>query len=67
MVAVEFSPIYADYAREHLKTKRSGTLESVEADFYTVELAGRFDVVCYWDGFGVGSDADQRRLLRRIA
>jgi hypothetical protein len=23
--------------------------------------------VCYWDGFGVGSDADQRRLLRRIA
>jgi hypothetical protein len=24
-------------------------------------------VVVYWNGFGVGSDADQRRLLRRIA
>ncbi|MBN1286337.1 MAG: class I SAM-dependent methyltransferase [Anaerolineae bacterium] len=67
VVAVEFSPVYAGYAREHLKTPRTGTLEVVEADFYTVELAGPFDVVCYWDGFGVGSDADQRCLLRRIA
>jgi hypothetical protein len=27
---------------------------------------GRFDVVAYFDGFGIGSDEDQRRLLRRI-
>lgn len=67
VVAVELSPIYAGYAREHLKTPRTGTLEIIEADFYTVELAGRFDVVCYWDGFGVGADADHRRLLQRIA
>jgi SAM-dependent methyltransferase len=67
VIAVELSPIYANYAREHLKTPRTGILEVIEADFYTVELADRFDVVCYWDGFGVGSDADHRRLLRRIA
>jgi SAM-dependent methyltransferase len=67
VVAVEFSSVYAGYAREHLKTPHAGTLEIVEADFYTVDLSGRFDVVCYWDGFGVESDADQRRLLRRIA
>jgi hypothetical protein len=30
-------------------------------------LEGPFDVVCYWDGFGIGSDADQRRLLKRIS
>jgi SAM-dependent methyltransferase len=36
-------------------------------DFYRVRLDGQFDVVCYWNGFGVGSDAEQRRLLRRIA
>ncbi len=36
-------------------------------DFYAVSVPGPFDVVCYWDGFGVGSDADQRRLLARIA
>jgi SAM-dependent methyltransferase len=39
----------------------------IKDDFYTVHLDGRFDVVCYWNGFGVGSDADQRALLRRIA
>ena len=44
-----------------------GSLRALEADFYTVDLAGPFDLVCYWDGFGVGTDGDQRRLLRRIA
>ena len=39
----------------------------MEGDFYRVELEGSFDAVFYWDGFGVGSDADQRRLLCRIA
>ncbi|MGH3503325.1 MAG: class I SAM-dependent methyltransferase, partial [Nocardioidaceae bacterium] len=39
----------------------------VRDDFYQVRLEGRFDLVCYWNGFGVGADADQRRLLRRVA
>ena len=38
----------------------------INGDFYTAELDGRFDVVCYWDGFGIGSDEDQRTLLKRI-
>lgn len=42
-------------------------LHLIRGDFYQVELPGRFDVVCYWNGFGIGSDADQRRLLRRIS
>ena len=41
-------------------------MEMVRADFYTVALDGRFDVVCCWEVFGLGDDADQRRLLRRI-
>jgi SAM-dependent methyltransferase len=44
-----------------------GTVEAVDDDFYAVRLTGRFDAVCYYNGFGVGSDADQRRLLKRIA
>jgi SAM-dependent methyltransferase len=67
VVAVELSPIRAQQARELLNTVRKGSLVVLEADFYAVELEGRFDVVCYWDGFGIGSDADHRRLLRRIA
>jgi SAM-dependent methyltransferase len=39
----------------------------VKDDFYTVHLNDPFDVVCYWNGFGIGSDSDQRALLRRVA
>ncbi|MTD31864.1 class I SAM-dependent methyltransferase [Planomicrobium sp. YIM 101495] len=35
-------------------------------DFYTIELPETFDAVLYLDGFGVGDDADQLRLLFRI-
>src|SRR5699024_10862508 len=35
-------------------------------DFYTIELPETFDAVLYLDGFGVGDDADQLRLLGRI-
>lgn len=45
----------------------NGEMTVVQGDFYELELAGLFDVVCYFDGFGIGADADQRLLLRRIA
>ncbi|MBK7780911.1 MAG: class I SAM-dependent methyltransferase [Ardenticatenia bacterium] len=45
---------------------RPGRLTVLEGDFYTLDPDGPFDVVCYWDGFGIGSDDDQRLLLRRI-
>jgi SAM-dependent methyltransferase len=64
--AVEFSPTRAEQAREAAMAA-SGSLTIIEADFYEVKLDERYDVVCYWDGFGVGSDTDQRRLLKRIA
>lgn len=67
VLAVELSPVRVQQARALLDVPRPGSLTVVEADFYTVELGKHFDVVCYWDGFGVGSDADQRRLLQRIA
>lgn len=68
VVAVELVPMLAN----QIKTLASshGVADKVtvhNADFYTVALTGQFDVVCYWDGFGVGEDADQRRLLQRIA
>jgi SAM-dependent methyltransferase len=66
VIAIELSPIRAQYARELAKIPRQGTLDVLEADFYTVELEERFDVICCWETFGIGNDADQRRLLRRI-
>ena len=38
----------------------------IEGDFYQVDLPNDFDIVCYWDGFGIGTDDDQKRLLHRI-
>ncbi len=67
VVAIELSPVYAHLAQELTAIPRTGSMTILEDDFYTVELDGHFDVVCYWDGFGVGSDADHRRLFRRIA
>jgi SAM-dependent methyltransferase len=55
----------ADFAAQ-LPTD-SARARIVKDDFYAIQLNGTFDVVCYWNGFGVGSDPDQRRLLGRIA
>ncbi len=67
VVGVEINATDAEYARELLKQPRRGAVRFLEADFYTVELEGPFDVVTCWQVFGIGSDADQRRLLRRIS
>jgi SAM-dependent methyltransferase len=67
VVAVELSPTRAAPARGLAATPRRGSLLAVEGDFYTVDLPAPFDAVVCWETFGLGSDADQRRLLRRIA
>ncbi|WP_211335891.1 class I SAM-dependent methyltransferase [Nocardia pseudobrasiliensis] len=65
VTAVEISD-RADYLGRLFDDVTPGALTTHRADFYEVELDGRFDIVCYWNGFGIGSDADQRRLLERI-
>ena len=35
-------------------------------DFYEIDVPGPFDCILYIDGFGVGEDTDQLRLLKRI-
>ncbi len=67
VTAVELLPSTAAHARELSRRLRTGSLQVIQADFYTVALNDPYDVVCYWDGFGIGEDEDQRRLLRRMA
>ncbi|MFN8675203.1 MAG: methyltransferase domain-containing protein [Thermomicrobiales bacterium] len=66
VVAVELVPAIAARARDLAAVPRAGTMTVLQGDFYEIELAGTFDVVCYWDGFGIGSDTDQRLLLQRV-
>ncbi|CAA6828705.1 MAG: Spermidine synthase [uncultured Aureispira sp.] len=37
-----------------------------QGDFYTIDYQEPFDLICYFDSFGIGEDEDQRRLLKRI-
>lgn len=78
VTAVELVPELAAHARALAATMSAGpatggrpedgtgSLKVLEGDFYTLDPNGPFDVVCYWDGFGIGADDDQRLLLRRI-
>ncbi|WP_433479580.1 methyltransferase domain-containing protein [Spirillospora sp. CA-142024] len=66
VTAVEVSD-RADLSGELVRNVAPGSLTVHKADFYEVDLPDRYDVVCYWNGFGVGTDDDQRRLLVRIA
>ncbi len=63
VTALELLPELVDHAR----SLAVGEMTVVQADFYTADLPGPFDVVCYWDSFGLGDDEEQRRLLRRVA
>jgi SAM-dependent methyltransferase len=48
-------------------SKKYLNVTPVQGDFLTVPLAGHFDAVVLFETFGMGSDADQRSLLNRIA
>ena len=56
-----------EHARALSEKRTDDRMRVVNGDFYDVKIDDPFDVVCYFDGFGVGEDTDQRRLLRRIA
>jgi SAM-dependent methyltransferase len=66
VVAIELLPELAAYTQELAGVVTGGSLRAIAGDFYEIESPGTFDVVAYFDGFGIGSDEDQRRLLRRI-
>lgn len=66
VVAVELLGELAAHTQELAAVVSGGSLHAISGDFYEIEPEGAFDLVAYFDGFGIGSDEDQRRLLRRI-
>lgn len=49
----------------HSSTERTNPT-FVKDDFFTYNFGQRFDVVTYWDGFGIGTDEDQLAVLNLI-
>ena len=66
VVTIELQTMLAEYIAELARGVERGFLRSLVGDFYEVDLGGPFDVVVYFDGFGIGDDEDQRRLFRRV-
>jgi SAM-dependent methyltransferase len=67
VVTIELQPMLAEHITGLAREVEHGSLISITGDFYEVDPGGPFDVVAYFDGFGIGTDDDQRRLLERIA
>jgi len=66
VTAIEISD-RIDFAENHKQREYKGSLAFIKEDFYKVKLLHQFDTVCYWNGFGIGTDEDQRKLLRKVA
>jgi SAM-dependent methyltransferase len=66
-VAVDIVEASVASARRLAAHLPAGQFTVVQGNFYELEFTERFDVVCYFDGFGIGLDADQQHLLWRIA
>ncbi|MCG3086434.1 class I SAM-dependent methyltransferase [Sporosarcina cyprini] len=63
MTTLELVPELVAFA----KSRSPETITIHQGDFYTYDFEERFDVVGYFDGFGVGSDEEQLFLLKRMA
>jgi SAM-dependent methyltransferase len=63
---IELLPDSVECARDFAAQVKNGSLTVVEGDFYETDFEPVFDLICYFDSFGIGSDEDQRRLLGRI-
>lgn len=66
VTAIELSSTRVQHMRERAGELALDSLHVVAGDFYEANLGRSFDCVVYWNGFGIGSDNDQRRLLRRV-
>lgn len=66
VTAIEIEPEFVEHIQKLSQSGGCKNLRIMNTDFYSVALEDVFDLICYWDGFGIGSDADQRRLLERM-
>lgn len=66
VVALELVPELAQQIKTLGEKLKGNNLQVIRGDFFEVQIKEKFDVVCYWDGFGIGEDLHQKTLLRRI-
>jgi SAM-dependent methyltransferase len=67
VVAVDLNPSALEHAGNLAALRDDNLLTAVLGDFYALDYRAEFDLVCYFDGFGIGEDDDQQRLLTLIS
>lgn len=67
VTAVELSATRVEHAQSLFAAHPDLEIRLLQGDFYTLDIGGGFDCITYWNGFGVGTDDDQRRLLHRVS
>ena len=65
VTALDLRPAATQLTRR-LADEHGVQVSTLTGDFYQLDPGGPYDAVCYWDGFGIGSDAEQRELLGRV-
>lgn len=65
VTAIDFEPTVHQISLEN-QAKYAAQVNFLREDFYQFDAQSQFDLVYYLDGFGIGTDADQLKLLKRI-
>jgi SAM-dependent methyltransferase len=66
VTAVDLEPEFIAFARSQSAALPESRLKYLSADFMEIEFDSHFDLICYWDGFGISEDGDQKRLLQKM-
>lgn len=66
VTTIELLPESVQHSQQ-LTQQHQLPIRNLQGDFYQIDLEETFEVLCYFDSFGIGTDADQRRLLARMA
>lgn len=67
VTALEIQLQFTTHIKKIKEDESLTTLSVINDDFYIVKFDEKFDIICYWDGFGVGEDKDQKRLLGNVS
>ena len=64
VTAIDLSSLSIENAK--ILARSRPNMQVIHGDFYQVSFSSKFDLITYWDGFGIGTDEEQRLLLKRI-
>ena len=67
VTAIELTPSLVTHARNLVAQHYLQNITIINDNFYTLTLNKTFDIITYWDGFGIGTDEEQIKLLGRCA